>query len=96
MTCVVVNSVLLNMKENKMSWNPTEYLKTLHTKQLMNLRHDALAYGGAVDCLRGGLIGQSTATINDINAELNTREHVPNKQEAKALRQKQAKEKRNR
>lgn len=35
-------------------------------------------------------------SINDIKNELNTREHIPNKQEAKLIRQQKAKAKRNR
>lgn len=75
-----------------MKWNPTEYLKTLHTKQLMNLRKEAIAIGGYV----WTAYETNEVTIEQIKAELATREHVPNKIEAKALRQQAAKEKRNR
>jgi len=79
------------VKESK--FDPVEYLKGLHTKQLMNLRKAAHAHNGKtyIDYIQG-----SEVTIDQIKAELAKREHVPNKIETKAARQALAKAKKNR
>lgn len=75
-------------------WDYKAFLKSLHTKQLMQLRKEAYQYGHDVVFVNEQR--DMPLTVEEINEELNTREHVPNKQEAKALRQQAAKEKRNR
>lgn len=79
-----------------------EYLATLHTRQLLKLRDKAYAVSNA-----GGLLAPDrmayvdvlptlSVSVGDIKAELATRPHVPNKAEAKKLRQRAAHEKKNR
>ena len=60
------------------------WLKTLHTRQLMNMRYST--YYSVPD----GLTHDDTHAM--IVDELNTREHVPNKIEAKRIRQDRAKQ----
>jgi len=76
-------------------WDPTPYLKGLHTRQLMNLREDCYRFGN-----EGTYIGNTSSnkwvTVEQVNAELSTREHIPNKKEAKEIRQQKALAKRNR
>lgn len=62
-------------------------LATLSTRELMDYLDCARKFGGFYSPWEGS----TGYTIEEIRAELATREHVPNKQEAKALRQKQAK-----
>lgn len=83
-----------------MAWNPIEYLKKLHTRQLLNLRNRIYRVSGGywykpenkmvydVSENHQGMI----VSLKQVKAELATREHVPNKKEAKALRQQRAKE----
>ncbi len=71
-------------------WNPATYLESLHTRQLMKLRELGQAYEW------GCIINDKhhlTVTLTEINSELNTREHIPNKEEAKKIRQLKAKRK---
>lgn len=59
-------------------------LKGMKTKELLSLLKTARACGGSyIDCIE--------ITIEQIKNELATREHVPNKIEAKIIRQKRAK-----
>lgn len=87
-----------------MTWDPIAYLKGRHTKQLMKLREQIYAVNN--EC--GDLPEAKHLTINvgekhedhyvsiaQVKTELATREHVPNKQEAKVLRQERAHTNRN-
>lgn len=74
-------------------------LETLHTKQLLKLlnstraRHDKLF-------TRYIELGQEMRLVevhlHEIRIVLGTREHIPNKQESKVIRQEKAKAKKNR
>jgi len=69
-------------------WEQIYDLKKIHTKVLMKWREKCYILRGGydpTDC-NGPVIPQEA-----IMAELATREHIPNKQEAKALRQQKAK-----
>ena len=62
--------------------NTRAWLRTLHTRQLMNMRYAdfyTVPLGLTADDVRAMIL-----------SELDTREHVPNKQEAKAIRQARA------
>jgi hypothetical protein len=64
--------------------NTRAWLRTLHTRQLMNMRYTVFY---AVP------LGLTEADVRAmILSELDTREHIPNKIEAKALRQARAKQ----
>lgn len=71
----------------------TQYLQSLHTKQLMNLRDQTYATDEAWEIVDGVFLKISR---EEILAELNTREHVPNKKEAKEIRRQKMKERQNR
>lgn len=62
-------------------------LEKLHTKQLMNMKNDFRTY---YDYL------YDSPLIEALNGVLSTREHIPNKMEAKKIRQDKAKQKQNR
>lgn len=89
------------MKVTPMSWNAVEYLKTLHTRQLMNIRRNIFTITQHEDrhmrSERRMWINMfdknsgCTVTMQQLKAELATREHIPNKAEAKVLRQQLAK-----
>jgi hypothetical protein len=67
-------------------------LKDRHTRELLRMLNDARPSGFYwVDYPSG-----PKYSVEDIKAELATREHIPNKAEAKKIRQQKAKEKRNR
>jgi len=76
-----------------------EYLEGLHTRQLLNLRKTAYAvsnYGRYSDQKASVIVTPLLAvTLDQIKAELSKREHVPNKTEAKRIRQEKAKANRN-
>ena len=72
--------------------NKLEYLKSIDTRQLMSWRERAYACGGYYTPFDHKSNSAMIFSIEDIKAELGTREHIPNKQEAKALRQQKAKE----
>jgi hypothetical protein len=85
-------------------WDPIAYLKGRHTKQLMNLREQIYAVNNECGDLPeaqhmtynvGEKHEQRLVTLNQVKAELATREHVPNKQEAKRIRQDRAHTNRN-
>jgi hypothetical protein len=71
------------------------YLEKLHTRQLLNLRDHAFAICkptrtlpkdpsiDVTDCL--------SVRVSEIRYELSKREHIPNKAEAKKIRQEKAK-----
>jgi hypothetical protein len=77
-----------------------EYLKSLHTRQLMKLRDAAYAVSDiGMDLDRVAFYNVTptlSVSIHQIRSELNTREHVPNKIESKKIRQQTALEKKNR
>ena len=62
------------------------WLRTLHTRQLMNMRYTVFY------AVPAGLTEADVRAM--ILAELDTREHVPNKMEAKLKRQQRAKQSR--
>jgi len=77
------------------AWDPIAYLSGLHTRQIMNLRDDCHKFQhDAVDLLE--YAPYHTITLDQIREVLATREHIPNKAEAKVIRQQKAKAKRNR
>lgn len=57
------------------------WLATLHTKQLMGMRYGGWVTNGLTDAQMHAMV----------KAELGTREHVPNKIEARRIRQERAK-----
>lgn len=93
-----------------MDFNAQEYLKGLHTKQLLALRDKI--YKTKRDLSFVASNEQETldnqygkydvshnfknwyVSLKEVKAELNTREHVPNAREAKEIRQNKAKSKR--
>jgi hypothetical protein len=88
-------------------WNAVEYLKKRHTKELLNIRdmiYRVSGYNyydvtdGEVGCdpLSDCSGGRCWVTLEQVKAELATRPHVPNKAEAKVIRQQRAKEQRSR
>ena len=64
-----------------------DILKKTPTRQLMTWRDKTYRNGGVYDP-----DGNGALSVEEILAELNTREHVPNKTEAKAIRQARAKQ----
>lgn len=68
-------------------------LKQAHTKVLLRWLKSARACGGAYDIFddHSGI----NLTIEELKEELSKREHIPNKAEAKVIRQQKAKQKRN-
>lgn len=77
------------------TWDPIAYLEGLHTRQIMNLRDDAHRYGNdGVNLLDHE--PYHTVSLDQIRQVLATREHIPNKAEAKVIRQQKAKASRNR
>lgn len=82
------------MKHVNASFDPIEYCRGLHTRQLMKLRDECFRYG------HGGVFINSAndkwVDLEEVNAVLSTREHVPNKEEAKEIRRKKAHSKRHR
>lgn len=76
-------------------WDPIAYLNSLHTRQIMNLRNDCYSYGH--DEVR--MLDHEpyhAITLDQIREVLSTREHIPNKAEAKVIRQQKAAAGRNR
>lgn len=69
-----------------------EYLKSIETRQLMSWRERAYACGGNYTPFNPHSNTAMFFSIEDLKAELSTREHIPNKKEAKVLRQTKAKE----
>ena len=57
-------------------------LSVISTRELIALRNQSYT--------NGGYVPDTFVTIDDLKAELSTREHIPNKQEAKILRQKKS------
>lgn len=65
-----------------------EYLESLRTRQLMSMLNQARSCGWCY-----AYVNYKEVQINhaDIKAVLDTREHIPNKHEGKALRREMAK-----
>lgn len=79
--------------------NTIENLETLHTKQLLKLLNSVRANHDRL-ITRYIELGQEMRLCEDrlheIRSVLRTREHIPNKQEAKVIRQEKMKSKKNR
>lgn len=71
-----------------MNINVKEELRNTPTRQLLGLLSTARACGGRFDPTE---YGEYFITTGDIKLELSTREHIPNKKEARILRQCRAK-----
>jgi hypothetical protein len=67
-----------------------DLLMNAHTRVLMDWRKHAMACGGQYNPIDNNYPG-TEIPLTEINEELNTREHIPNKQEAKLIRQNKAK-----
>lgn len=89
------------------NWNAVEYLKKRHTKELLNIRDMIYRVSGynrydipedevGCDPINDYSGGGCWVTLAQVKAELATRPHVPNKAEAKAIRQERAKAQRTR
>lgn len=95
-------------------FDPSAYLKELHTKQLMQLRDKIykitpqkdsnLHFSSEHEMYLHSINSEPKydvsnsfkewyVTLNDVRRELKTREHIPNKEEAKEIRQQRAKHK---
>jgi len=70
-------------------WNPEEWLKLQHTKVLMQILKSCRKCGDGYGFYHP-YDDNCAVTLDQAKAELATREHVPNKQEAKAIRQEAA------
>lgn len=68
-----------------------KYLKGMDTRQLMEVHRQCRAYGGTYDTYCPGISGVLSIRQVEIKRELDTREHIPNKVEAKKKRQVAAK-----
>lgn len=66
-----------------------EYLKTIETKELLSFLKSARACGGHYSPWDGDI----SFSIEELKEELSTREHIPNKNERKLIRQEKAKNK---
>lgn len=71
-----------------MNWDPVQWLKTQHTRELMGLRKSIYRCKGSYD-VSDNHQGM-TVTLEQLKAELATREHIPNKKEGKAIRRAKA------
>ena len=72
-----------------------EYLQTLHTKQLMNMRNEystSLICCNILGCIVNGHL--IPVTYDELKQVLSERPHIPRQLEAKRIRQKAAKSKR--
>lgn len=77
------------------TWDPIAYLEGLHTRQIMDLRNDCYKFSyDMVNMIE--YPPYNPITLDQIRQVLATREHIPNKAEAKILRQQKAHAKRNR
>lgn len=75
-------------------WDPIAHLNKLHTRQIMQLRKEALMFCNNQTTVDPG--GWCVITLDQINQILTGREHIPNKAEAKEIRRQKAHSKRNR
>lgn len=71
------------------TFNATLYLEGKHTRQLLDLLQCCRRCGGRYDVLDNN--SDWFVSISQVKAELAKREHIPNKLEAKKLRQERAK-----
>ena len=71
-----------------------DYLESLHTKQLLKLLKEARGCYGYYTS-EDELISDYGYSMNDLKAILATREHIPNKLEAKRIRKEKLNDKRN-
>ncbi len=77
-------------EKERSEWAKKE-LKELHTRQLMYyLKHSRACGNWYSPCCSESSFG---FTFDEIKEELNTREHIPNKREARKIRQEKAKRK---
>ena len=64
-----------------------EYLQTLHTKQILNLKNERqvrlMYWGGIVETYNGNDV---VITLEDIKQVLSERSHIPRKLESKKIR----------
>jgi hypothetical protein len=84
----IVNEIMFN-RGYKISWNEKKGRDWIK----LTLRPDKDII---VELMNDRYIGESAITVADLKAELDTREHIPNKIEAKAIRQEKARAKKNR
>jgi hypothetical protein len=65
-----------------------EYLQTLHTKQILNLKNENQGrlrqWGGIGETYKGNYV---VVTLDDIKQVLSERPHIPRKLESKRIRQ---------
>jgi len=71
-------------REGMNPWNAEVHLKACDTRTLLFYRDQALKFKGQYDILDNH--SECVVTHEQIKAELATRPHIPNKNEAKALR----------
>lgn len=69
-----------------------EYLKSLHTRQLLSILATTRVQYGIYETYVNNVLTEFT--YDEIKNELSTREHVPSRAESKRNRQKMAKQKR--
>ena len=77
----------INQKEELMVHQDLKPLSEYSTRQLKQILDSARACGGSYQPYDYG----PAYEFSDIKAEMDTREHIPNKKEAKALRREAAK-----
>jgi hypothetical protein len=80
--------IFVDMSREHVLASQKKELKSLGTRKLLKYRDKALACGGGYDPTESG---RHAIPIDLIYEELNTREHIPNKIEAKKIRQDRAK-----
>jgi hypothetical protein len=76
-------------REGMNPWDAEVHLKACDTRTLMHYRDQTLKFHGQFDIL--GDHSGCVVTHAQVKAELDTRPHIPNKNEAKALRRIMAK-----
>ena len=64
-------------------------LSKIPTRRLLNYLNHARACGGSYD-ITNNHCSDMVVSIDELKAELVTREHIPNKKEAKKIRQEKA------
>lgn len=80
---------------NPPTWDAMKHLNGLHTRKLLDLRDVCQRHGyGRADVTEGFMVYH--VTHDQIKEVLSTREHIPNKFEAKEIRRKKAHDKRHR
>lgn len=76
-------------------------LDRIHTKVLLGWLAAARRCGGSVDPYHDGsgsstIVAARRVSVDELKTELATREHIPNREEARTIRQARAKEQRSR